>query len=285
MRRFILGLACLLMGMACYAQGQKYLTEARKGSASAMDKVGVYYNLGMGGLPKDKTKAAYWFKKGAEAGSADAMFHYARDVIGVEEVKQNKLNSQYLFWLEKAANTRPEDMTEPVINAYDGLKSEVKNDKSTYKQVLEKRIKWLKVSLTYEQNNNIRNANKLSLEQDEMELERLNNEIAASNTSGSNDHVFDRVEQMPSFPGGSSALMQFLSNNICYPNTTATGRVVVQFVVEKDGSISNTKVVRSIDPALDKEALRVVSSMPNWIPGKQGGVNIRVKYTIPITFK
>lgn len=106
---------------------------------------------------------------------------------------------------------------------------------------------------------------------------------AATTASNSSD-VFDRVDQMPSFPGGGSALMQYLSSHVRYPKTTASGRVVLQFVVERDGSISNTKVVRSIDPALDREAVRVVSSMPNWNPGMKDGKPVRVKYTIPINF-
>ena len=101
--------------------------------------------------------------------------------------------------------------------------------------------------------------------------------------------VFDVVEQMPSFPGGSSALMQYLANNIKYPvvaqENGVQGRVVVSFVVEKDGSISDVKVVRSVDPSLDREAQRVVRSMPRWIPGKQNGSAVRVKYNVPVSFR
>ena len=101
--------------------------------------------------------------------------------------------------------------------------------------------------------------------------------------------VFDVVEQMPSFPGGQAALMNYLNSNIKYPviaeENGIQGRVVVQFVVGKDGSISNVHVVKSVDPSLDKEAMRVVSSMPKWIPGKQNGSAVRVKYTLPVTFR
>ena len=101
--------------------------------------------------------------------------------------------------------------------------------------------------------------------------------------------VFDVVEQMPSFPGGMGALMSWLSQNIKYPVIAAEngvqGRVIVQFVVEKDGSITDVKVAKSVDPSLDKEAARVVKSMPHWIPGKQNGSAVRVKYTVPVTFK
>ncbi|PMC23907.1 energy transducer TonB [Hoylesella buccalis] len=101
--------------------------------------------------------------------------------------------------------------------------------------------------------------------------------------------VFDVVEQMPSFPGGPSALMKYLSENVKYPvvaqENGVQGRVVVSFVVEKDGHITDVKVVRSVDPTLDKEAARVVKSMPSWIPGKQNGSAVRVKYNVPVSFK
>lgn len=101
--------------------------------------------------------------------------------------------------------------------------------------------------------------------------------------------VFDVVEQMPSFPGGNGALMAWLSKNINYPAAAAEngiqGRVIVAFVVEPNGSISNVKVVRSVDPSLDKEAASVVSRMPKWNPGKQNGQEVRVKYNVPVTFK
>ena len=101
--------------------------------------------------------------------------------------------------------------------------------------------------------------------------------------------VFDVVEQMPSFPGGQAALMSYLSNNIKYPQIAmengVQGRVVCTFVVERDGSITDIRVVRGVDPSLDKEAIRVLKSMPHWIPGKQNGSAVRVKFTVPVTFK
>ena len=101
--------------------------------------------------------------------------------------------------------------------------------------------------------------------------------------------VFDVVEEMPQFPGGQAALMEYLSKNIKYPvvaeENGVQGRVIVQFVVERDGSITDVKVVKSVDPSLDKEATRVVKSMPKWQPGKQNGSAVRVKYTVPVTFR
>lgn len=101
--------------------------------------------------------------------------------------------------------------------------------------------------------------------------------------------VFDVVEQMPQFPGGPNALFEYLSKNIKYPvvaeENGIQGRVIVTFVVERDGSITDVKVAKSVDPSLDKEAMRVVKSMPHWIPGKQNGSAVRVKYTVPVTFR
>lgn len=101
--------------------------------------------------------------------------------------------------------------------------------------------------------------------------------------------VFEVVEQMPSFPGGEKALMEFLSKNTKYPSVAEEngiqGRVVCTFVVETNGSITDVKVVRAVDPALDREAVRVIKSMPKWIPGKQNGKAVRVKYTVPVNFK
>ena len=100
--------------------------------------------------------------------------------------------------------------------------------------------------------------------------------------------TFRSVEQMPQFPGGEIALMKYLQSHINYPPTAAKydieGKVVVQFVVKKDGSIGEIKVVRSV-PELDAEAIRVCRSLPNFIPGRQNGVPVNVLYTIPVTFK
>ncbi len=102
--------------------------------------------------------------------------------------------------------------------------------------------------------------------------------------------IFEVVEQMPEFPdGGMQGLMQYLSKNIKYPTIAAEngtqGRVTVQFVVNRDGSIVDAKVLRGVDPYLDKEAIRVISGMPKWKPGMQRGKPVRVKYTVPVMFR
>lgn len=101
--------------------------------------------------------------------------------------------------------------------------------------------------------------------------------------------VFDKVDEAPQFPGGMAGMMQYLSSNIRYPEDAreagTQGRVIVSFVVEKDGSISNAKVAKPTYSSLDEEALRVVSAMPKWVPGKQNGEAVRVKYAVPVSFR
>lgn len=103
------------------------------------------------------------------------------------------------------------------------------------------------------------------------------------------EKIFTAVEEQPKFPGGDAELYKWLSKNIRYPEMAAQnniqGRVTVQFVVEKDGSVGEVKIVRGKDPDLDKEAVRVVKSLPKFIPGKMNGQNVRVWYTLPISFK
>ena len=101
--------------------------------------------------------------------------------------------------------------------------------------------------------------------------------------------VDETVDQMASYPGGIPALMDFLNENIKYPEQAERegieGRVVAGFIVERDGSVSNIEILKSVHPLLDAEVVRVMSLMPNWIPGKQHGIPIRVRYSMPVTFR
>lgn len=103
------------------------------------------------------------------------------------------------------------------------------------------------------------------------------------------EQIFQVVEEQPEFPGGQIELMKFLQKNIKYPTISqengVQGRVIVQFVVNRDGSIVDTQVMRGVDPYLDKEALRVVSAMPKWKPGKQRGKPVRTRFTLPVQFR
>lgn len=112
--------------------------------------------------------------------------------------------------------------------------------------------------------------------------------IATAQTDSIDDDKKPAKMQMPTFPGGQKAMMQYLAENVKYPASARqkkiTGRVIIQFVVEKDGSITEAKVMKSVAPELDAEALRIVNSMPKWTPAMQDGKAVRVKFFIPIVF-
>lgn len=105
----------------------------------------------------------------------------------------------------------------------------------------------------------------------------------------SSQQIFTVVEEMPKFPGGDAELLKFIAKSIKYPviaqENGIQGRVICSFVVNRDGTVVDAEVLRGVDPSLDKEALRVISTMPKWTPGKQRGKPVRVKYTVPITFR
>ena len=111
----------------------------------------------------------------------------------------------------------------------------------------------------------------------------------AQNTDTPCGKVYQVVEQMPQFPGGPAAMMKFIADSLRYPSVVCTGgvegRIVVRFVVDCKGNIVNPLVVRSVDPLLDREAIRLVKSMPKWIPGRQNGKPVCVIYKVPIRFK
>lgn len=141
-------------------------------------------------------------------------------------------------------------------------------------------------------------AGNISCSQDASQTEDAKEEVVAPvstdvtavpTDSVAKDEVFMVAEQMPEFPGGMKELLKFLQDNLRYPNSAmeknVQGRVIVQFVVEKDGTPTEFKVLRSVDPDLDAEALRVLQTMPKWKPGMQRGEVVRVKYTVPVSFK
>ena len=113
--------------------------------------------------------------------------------------------------------------------------------------------------------------------------------VTKGNQEIESDPVFFIVEQMPEFPGGDLEMRKFIAYSVKYPTIAQEkgiqGKVFVNFVVGKDGSITNAKIYRGVDPSLDAEALRVVNSLPKWKPGKQGGKDVAVQYTVPINFR
>ena len=122
-------------------------------------------------------------------------------------------------------------------------------------------------------------------EENGMDISELNNMVVGEDSTAA---PYTIVEQMPEYPGGETALRKYLSASVKYPRIATEngvqGKVYVNFVVDKNGSISNVKVIRGVDSALDQEAVRVIKMMPKWIPGKQNGETVRVSYTVPINF-
>ena len=117
----------------------------------------------------------------------------------------------------------------------------------------------------------------------------VNTNAMAQSKKIANDKVLEKAEVMPQFPGGDQAMMKFVSENVQYPEEAKekeiSGRVLVGFIVEKDGSVNEVKIVRGIGGGCDEEAVRVVKAMPKWKPGKQDGKTVRVSYTMPFFFK
>lgn len=113
--------------------------------------------------------------------------------------------------------------------------------------------------------------------------------IFTRDVSSDDTNVYERPDMMPEYPGGTNEMMQYLAKNLKYPEVCEEngiqGRVVVSFVIEKDGSVVDVNIIKSVNPALDKEAKRLVNSMPKWSPGKIDGKPVRVRYSVPITFR
>lgn len=129
-----------------------------------------------------------------------------------------------------------------------------------------------------------------SLKYDELVNWNPNEESEIVPTTNDNEvKDIDRVDEKPSFPGGESAMKSYLNSNVNYPvvaqENGVQGRVIVESIIEKDGSMSDVKVIRSVDPSLDREALRVVKAMPKWTPAKLKGIPVRTKCTTPVVFR
>lgn len=119
--------------------------------------------------------------------------------------------------------------------------------------------------------------------------EPINNNQQSSSKKSDTEKIFEAVEQLAQFPGGQGELNSWLAQNLRYPeqaqNNNIEGKVIVQFVIEKDGTITNPVIARGVDKDLDKEAIRIVKKMPKWSPGRNNGVPVRSKYTLPVVFK
>ena len=166
-------------------------------------------------------------------------------------------------------------------------KNPVKQVKQPQKNTLAKRLTIPTISATKDTLINVTDSTEKI--KDEGDVLIIKDTIDNKKPKEENVKIFDIVEQMPEFPGGQAALLKWTANNIRYPTIAEEngiqGVVVCTFVIERDGSITDVQVARSIDPSLDKEAMRVLRKMPKWKPGMMKGLPVRVLYTVPVTFK
>ena len=185
---------------------------------------------------------------------------------------------------EKVEMPEPEALPEEILNTVKVTELLIAKDEEVSKEDEIKTVDELKETETafgstdFDQGTDDRNV-----------VREYKNEVIVEEKKPEPEQVFTAVEQMPQFPGGDAALMKYLSSNINYPTVAAEngvqGRVVVQFVVTKNGSVGEVKVIRSVDRDLDKEAIRLCKSLPKFVPGKMNGQAVNVWYTLPITFK
>ncbi len=232
-----------------YTEAVKWLEKsALQGNPDGQSSLGYCYCLG-NGVEQDYAKAVKWFTLAAEQGEADAQFALGICYLNGNGIEQNY--TEMVKWWRKAAAQGHEEASQAL---------------------------W---DIGYKDNDTI-TIGAFNVEGKD--------ENIASNAEGkdSETKIFDVVEDMPMFLGGQNALMDYLTRNLRYPgdavNNNIEGQVIVRFVVTKDGTISDVTIVKSVYPSLDAEAMRVVKSMPKWIPGRQNGENINVYFTMPITF-
>ena len=204
---------------------------------------------------------------------------YAKILLGV--LLAGSLTASFAFEQKKSTSIPPNPEGKQTTLIIDGHKVQVTGDDAG----VEKLIKVIAESSNYDINVDMSAGRQITL----MPKEKRNiPEKAARNFSQPGDEVFVVVEEMPEYPGGTDALKVFLANNVKYPPEAAKkgiqGKVYVTFVVNKDGSVSDAKIARGVDPLLDAEALRVVKLLTNWKPGRQRGEEVRVSYTVPINF-
>lgn len=232
-----------------------YLKAAERGLAKAQNTLGYCWNFGEGVDEVNYEKAVEWYRKAAEQGFPKAQINLGRCYIYGEGVPID--HRKAVEWYRKAAaQNHPTAFYSLALCYYngEGVSKDLNEAKRLCLIALEKKVDG---------------------------AEELLEEI---NKKG---ETFEDVD--PEFPGGTSGLMSFLQENVVYPqeayNANIQGRVLVEFIVNADGSISEPRIVKTVNKLLDTEALRVVGIMPKWKPGRRGGKNIRVKYTLPITFK
>lgn len=249
----------------------KYYQEAvDKNCIYAMtDLANCYYN-GLG-VKCNKPKAVALWTQAAELGESSAQLQLSSCYAKGDGVDKDQEKS--IYWCKKAAEQGNAQAQYKYANFC--------IDSDNYEEA----AIWL---LKASNQGHEQAKNQLELVTDFMHYINVN--VGTANDTTNVEEIFVVVDTMPEFPGGVSAMMKYLSENIKYPviaqENGIQGRVICQFVVEKDGRITNIQVLRSSgEKSLDKEAVRVISTMPNWSPGSAFGKPVRVKYTIPINFR
>lgn len=280
----------LASGQLSAQNGQKWLAAAHQGSVNGMYQTAKNYLFGLEGLPQDNAKALYWAEKGGEQGNVKCM-----ELAITLCLRTSAPDSKCLYWAEKAGEQGSIDAMFQARNIY-GSYAFKASTVAEKRKFLEREYYWNEKMLAHPDYD----AREQGLEikqRLEKELEKLNETaittpaatkpISAAADDG--DMTYDTVEEYASFPGGMGACYEWLSRNIQYPPSAAEqgiqGRVFVKFIVNTDGSIEDVRAVRSPDPSLSEEAVRVVKAFPKWTPAKQGGKVVRSSFNLPIMFK
>jgi len=203
------------------------------------------------------------------------------DMSGYSLRERDNINKERIKLQAKARNYKTETESRKILRMDDLMVLDIKEGLCAYLVSEEYLVNKAKTKAEVE----ARQAKKA-----EEEAKKAEEEAAEVIRLGDNiNKIFDKVEEMPSFPGGQAAMMQWFDKNLKYPiiakENDVQGNVLCTFVIERDGSITDVRVVRGVDPSLDKEAVRLLKVMPHWIPGKQDGSKVRVKYTLPVSFK
>ena len=254
-----------------------YRKAAEQGNASAQYSLGFCYENGKG-VTKNLTEAVKWYRKAVEQGNANAQYNLGCCYENGEGVTKNL--TEAAKWYRKAAEQGDKDAQFNLGFCYENGKGVTKN--------LTEAVKWYRKAA--EQGN--KDAQDILKEHFNLILfkpskEEISHEGTASK---SEETIYDSndVEEKPQYPGGQEALWKFISQNLSYPAVAqengVQGKVVVSFVVEANGVLSDIEIKRGVDPSLDREALRIVRAMPRWKTGKIKGVPVRVKQSIPISF-
>lgn len=267
---------CYRMGLGVdqdYSEAVKwYRKAAEQGNADAQNNLGLCYDNGFGVI-QSETEAVKWYRKAANQGHVIAMCNLGTCYAQGNGVPQSEVEA--VKWYEKAAEQG--STFAQALLSFKGLSQDEIDEIQIEEEVVVEAVHEEAIMPVYPV---------AELKMPPVELGPI---TVREDPPSLEDKVFDVVEVMPSFPGGTSALMQYISANLRYPviaqENGIQGRVGVGFIVERDGSITDVKVIRAVDPTLDKEAVRIVSTMPKWIPGKQNGQTVRVRYNVPVTFK